>query len=152
MGETKNIESPTEMERYTVIMVAAAKSLQSCPTMWPHRRQPTRLGSLNIENVSFLLCHLQLQCSSSKNILYWVFHGMWVLSGFRCVWLFGTLWSRACQAPLSMRFSRQECWSGLLWPPPGDLLDPGIDLTFLAAPAWQAISLLSEPPRKPHGM
>ena len=33
MGETKNIESPMEMERYTVIMVAAAKSLQSCPTM-----------------------------------------------------------------------------------------------------------------------
>ena len=37
-----------------------------------------------------------------------------------------TLWTAACQAPLSMGFSRQEHWSGLPCPPPGDLLDPGI--------------------------
>ena len=35
-------------------------------------------------------------------------------------------WSVACQAPLSMEFSSQECWSGLLFPTPGDLPDPGI--------------------------
>ena len=34
----------------------------------------------------------------------------------------------ACQAPLSMEFSRQEYWSGLLCPPPGNLPDPGIEL------------------------
>ena len=42
------------------------------------------------------------------------------------VQLFGTPWSVAYQAPLSMSFSRQEYWSGLLFPSPGDLPDPGI--------------------------
>ena len=45
-----------------------------------------------------------------------------------------TLWSMAHQAPLSMGFSRQEYWSGLLCPPPGDLPDPGIELGCLMSP------------------
>ena len=49
-----------------------------------------------------------------------------VLICFSCVWLCVTLWIVACQAPLSMGFSRQEYWSGLPCPPPGDLPDPGI--------------------------
>ena len=52
----------------------------------------------------------------------------------------------ARQAPLSMGFSRQEYWSGLPFPSPGDLLDPGIELR---SSALQADSLLSEPPGKP---
>ena len=51
----------------------------------------------------------------------------------------------ACQAPLSMGFSRQEYWSGLPFPPPGDLLTPG---TEPRSPALQADSLPSESPRK----
>ena len=43
------------------------------------------------------------------------------------VQLFATLWTVACQAPLFMGFSRQEYWSGLPYPPPGDLPDPGIE-------------------------
>ena len=43
-----------------------------------------------------------------------------------CVQLFATLWTVACQDPLSMEFSRQEYWNGLPFPPPGDLSDPGI--------------------------
>ena len=43
-----------------------------------------------------------------------------------CVWLFATLWTVACQAPLSMEFSRQEYWSGLLFAIPRDLPNPGI--------------------------
>ena len=42
------------------------------------------------------------------------------------LWLFATPWTAAHQAPLSMGFSRQEYWSGLPFPPPGDLPDPGI--------------------------
>ena len=42
------------------------------------------------------------------------------------VWLFVTSWTVACQAPLSMEFSRQEYWSGLPFPSPGDLPNPGI--------------------------
>ena len=38
-----------------------------------------------------------------------------------------TPWTVACQAPLSMEFSRQEYWSSLPYPPPGDLPDPGIE-------------------------
>ena len=38
-----------------------------------------------------------------------------------------TPWTVACQAPLSMGFSRQEYWSGLPFPSPGDLPDPGIE-------------------------
>ena len=52
----------------------------------------------------------------------------------------------ARQAPLSMEFSRQEYWSGLPFPSPGDLPDPGIEPRSLAL---QADSLLYEPPGKP---
>ena len=52
----------------------------------------------------------------------------------------------ACQAPLSMRFSRQEYWSGLPFPSPGHLPNPGIQPGPLAL---QADSLPSEPPGKP---
>ena len=54
-----------------------------------------------------------------------------MLSHFSHVRLFATLWTIACQAPLSMGFSRQEYWSELPCPPPGDLLDPGIQLVSL---------------------
>ena len=53
----------------------------------------------------------------------------------------------ACQAPLSMEFSRQEYWRGLPFPPIGDLPDPGIKPK---SPALQADSLPSEPPGKPN--
>ena len=43
------------------------------------------------------------------------------------VQLFATPWTVACQAPLSLGFSRQEYWSGLSFPSPGDLPDPGIE-------------------------
>ena len=49
--------------------------------------------------------------------------------------LFAILWTVAHQAPLFMGFSRQECWSGLPCPPPGDLPDPGIELVSLMSPA-----------------
>ena len=52
---------------------------------------------------------------------------LWVQSHFSHVRLFATPWIVAHQAPLSMGFSRQEFWSGLPCPPPGDLLDTGIE-------------------------
>ena len=48
-----------------------------------------------------------------------------VLSRFSCVQLFATPWTAACQASLSMGFSRQEYWSGLPCPSPGDIPNPG---------------------------
>ena len=58
---------------------------------------------------------------------------------------FVTSWTVAHQAPLSIGFSRQESWSGLPFPPPGDLPDPRIELM---SPALQAGSLPSEQPGK----
>ena len=58
-----------------------------------------------------------------------------MLSRCSCVRLCSTLWSVAWQAPLSMRFSRQEYWNGLPCPPPGDLPDPGMEPTTLTSPA-----------------
>ena len=59
--------------------------------------------------------------------------------------LFATPWAVAYKAPLSMEFSRQEYWSGLPYPSPGDLPDPGIEP---GSPTLQADALPSEPPGK----
>ena len=63
-----------------------------------------------------------------------------VLSRSSCVQLFATLWTVARQGPLSMGFSRQEYWSGLPFPSPGHLPDPGLTL---GSPALQAESIPS---------
>ena len=69
-----------------------------------------------------------------------------VLSHFSRVQLFLTPGTVAHQAPLSMRFSRQEYWSGLPFPPSGDFPDPGIKPAFPASPALQVDSLPLELP------
>ena len=58
-----------------------------------------------------------------------------ILLALSHVWLLATPWTTAHQAPLSMRFSRQEYWSGLPFPPPGELSHPGIKLKSPVAPA-----------------
>ena len=65
-------------------------------------------------------------------------HGESEVNSLSCVQLY--------QAPLSMEFSRQGCWSGLPFPSPGDLPNPGIEP---GSPTLQADVLLSEPPGKP---
>ena len=60
--------------------------------------------------------------------------------------LFATPWTVSCQAPLSLGFFRQEYWSRLPFPYPGDLPDSGIEP---GSPALQADALPSEPPGKP---
>src|SRR5574340_452792 len=60
--------------------------------------------------------------------------------------LFATPWTVDYQARSSMGFSRQEYWSGLPFPSPGDLHDPGIEPGL---PIFQADALTSEPPGKP---
>ena len=69
-------------------------------------------------------------------------HVACVLSCFSRILFSVTPWTVALQAPLSMGFSRQECWSGLPLPPLVDLPDPGIKPTLLH---WQADSLPLEP-------
>ena len=67
------------------------------------------------------------------------------VKSFSPVRLFATSWTVAYQAPPSMGFSRQDCCSGLPFPSPGDLPDPGIEP---GSPALQADALPSEPPGK----
>ena len=75
------------------------------------------------------------------------------INGYACVLshvqLFMTLRTRVHQAPLSMEFPRQEYWSGLSFPPPGHLPDPGIEPTLLHVLHWQVDSLPLAPPGKP---
>ena len=65
---------------------------------------------------------------------------MCVLSHFSRVQLFVTLWTVACQAPLSMGFSQKEYWSELAFPSPGDLPDLGIEPVTPASSALQTVS------------
>ena len=98
----------------------------------------------NQESLQSLSFKVSMEASQSHDLVsYWSCVG--VLS---CVRLFATPWTVACQAPLSMEIPRQEYWSRLPFPPPGDLPDPGIDL-------WPALGvsyiscLGTEPPGKP---
>ena len=59
---------------------------------------------------------------------------MYIVKSLSCIQLFATPWTVAYQAPLSMGFSRQEYWSGLPFPSPGDLADPEIEP---GSPAFQ---------------
>ena len=71
-----------------------------------------------------------------------------LVARFNRVRLFLTPWTIAHQTPLSTGFSRQEYWSGLPCPPPGDLPDPGIKPASPVSPALQVDSLSIEPPGK----
>ena len=74
---------------------------------------------------------------------------VWVLSRFSRVRLFATAWSVARQALLSMGFIRQEYWSGLPCPPPGDLPNPGVEPESPVSPALAGGLFTTEPPGKP---
>ena len=65
---------------------------------------------------------------------------------FSRVWLFATLWTVACQAPLSIGFSRQDYWRGLPCPPPGDPPDPGRMYA-----SWQCPSPFTNAPLEKEG-
>ena len=62
-----------------------------------------------------------------------------LLSRFSRAQLFEALWTVTRQAPLSVGFSRQEYWSGLPFPSPGNLSDPGIEPRSLTSPALMCI-------------
>ena len=75
----------------------------------------------------------------------WDFWGM-LMSVLRCfnhAQLFATLWTVACLASLPIGFSRQEYWSGLPFPSPGDLPDPGTECSLLGLLHWQECQLVS---------
>ena len=119
---------------------AAAKSLQSCPTLCdpidgspPGSPVPGILQARTLEWVAI----------SFSNAWRWKVKG----KSLSRVWLFVTLWTVAHQAPLSMEFSRQGYRNGLSFPSPGDLPNPG---TEPRSPTLQADSLPNWASREDH--
>ena len=97
----------------------------------------------------FTICNAVFLNPELKSVWGW-YVCVCVLS---CVLLFAAPWTVARQAPLLMEFSRQEYWSGLPFPSPGDLPNPGIKPMFLASPALAGEFFTTEPPGKlPPGM
>ena len=100
-----------------------------------------------------LLCNENFGSSEKQNQKHMVMHILpmhaCMLSCFSHVPLFATPWTVACKAPLSMGFSRQEYWSGLPYPLPGDPPDSRIELSSPETPALQADSLLLSHPGSP---
>jgi len=74
--------------------------------------------------------------------------GGWYVQSFSHVQHFGTPWTIALQAPLSMEFYRQEYWSGVPFPPPRDLPNTGIELASLTSPGRFFTSTPSGKPNK----
>ena len=72
-----------------------------------------------------------------------------VMVGVRSCLLFVTPWTVVHQAPLSLEFSRQEYWSGLPFPPPGDFPDPEIEPASPVPPALAGRFFTTEPPWDP---
>ena len=108
-----------------------------CP--WSFSGKNTEVGSHFLLQRIFPTQGLNLGPLHCRWILYRLNHQL--LNSFGRVQLFLTPWTVALQAPLSMGFSRQEYWSGLPCPPPGDLPNPGIKPVSFMFPHWQAGSL-----------
>ena len=133
------VQMPAHLSRLNCILTSAVKPL--CPSPLVSMK-----ASVNDYNNSWmpvwarpcdeLLQVIPLKCPSLS-----LRYCACMLSRFSHVQLFATPWTVACQAPLSMGFSRQENWIGLPCPPPGDLPDPVIEPTSPAAPGSQAASL-----------
>ena len=127
----------------------------------PHaatKTQFSQIKSLEKRPLAFPVDHLCARCFPGHHLLLEDSVGLspfcqkpglsvccYVLSRFSCLRLFVTLWSVACQASLSMEFSRQDYWSGLSFPPPGDLPNPRSEPTSPVPSALQADSLPAKP-------
>ena len=132
-----------------------------CTSLYPYqqcRRIPFSSQPLqHLLFVDFLLISLAILKLDYLSFYYWVVRVLCVfceqfsyqkvkVKSLSHVWLFAIPWTVAHQAPPSMGFSKQEYWSGLPYPSPGDLPDPG---TEPGSPTLRTDALPSEPPGKP---
>ena len=88
-------------------------------------------------------------CTIRYDILKYLNSDSTFMLMFSSVWLFVTPWTVAHQAPLSMGFSRQEYWSGLPFPTPGDLSDQGIEPMSLVSLALAGRFFTTAPSGEP---
>ena len=131
---------------------SGSEAVSYSPTYWTKAKLTTLLWwSLSVLHASFPFCPIKLNYVAKT--LKVTLPGAclmcpWTQSHSH-VWLFATLRMVTCQAPRSMGFSRQEYWSGLLCPTPGDLLNPGVKPTSPVSPALQVGSLPLSPQGSP---
>ena len=135
-------EAPSRTEPSAVIWSFGSSLLASFPSLSPCtslrytiKEMLAWKSCLRVESRECELCSLKKITSAKVKV-----------KSLGRVRLFATPWTVAYQAPPSMGFSRQECWSGLPFPSPEDLPDPGIEP---GSPVLQADTLPSEPPGKP---
>ena len=95
-------------------------------------------------SIIYLFTLFLIRMQSDCYFIHWVTIHLLLLS---CVQFFVTTWTVACQAPLFMGLPRQESWSGLPFPSPGDLPNPGLKPL---SPAWQVDSLPLSHPGSPY--
>ena len=98
------------------------------------KKKPTKHQAVN--NLKSRICVCVCVCARAHTRTQFLSHVLFFL----------TPWTVARQTPLSMEFSRQEYWSGLLFPTPGDLPDPGIEHNPPASPALAGRFFTTVPP------
>ena len=108
------------------------------------------MDNLKVKFLMFVLTDSQQQKPKILEKLCIFFSHAIVVQSLSHVWLFAALWTVACQAPLSMGFSRQEYWSELPFPSPGDLPNPGIEPISPTSPALASRFFTTELPGKPN--
>ena len=86
--------------------------------------------SISFSHIYFFSHNLSaLGNPNPSSFVYLLLQNLLYMCTFNCVWLFCNPWTVTHQAPLSMELSKQEYWSGLPFPSPGDCLEPGIKAT-----------------------
>ena len=130
----------------SLLLLCSRKINEIIPQADTHTHTHTHTLFLHISSVALLSVFIFPDFQNRSCILGIHAH---MLSHFSCVQLFATLWTVACQATLPTGFSRQEYWSGLPCPLPGDLPDPGIEPASLSLLHWPVGSLPFVPPGKP---
>ena len=143
-----------EQDRLGLFLMVYKSSLQH-PThflpkfsAFPHSSSPPSVSSLFQTQSKALPQVLSSSLSASLSYTPTQVNEQWKWRSLSCVWLFLTPWTIACQAPLSMGFSRQECWTSCHLLLRGNLPDPGIEPVTPVSPALTGKFFTTEPPGK----
>ena len=134
------------VDRQPVCLCWAPVALLHCPFWWTTNPLVLTTSSSMVGLVK-LSCVLGSSRETELEKIYIDIDIERVVKSLSCVWLFVTPWTVAHQVPLPMGFPRQGYWSGLPFPSPGDLPDPGIEPAF---PAWAGGLFTTELPGKPY--
>ena len=123
------------------------RCLPSRSTLMAHRHFKAKI--IFFTQCLISLYFLYFKYFNQTDFILFIFIEVGNVCGLSCIWLFGTPWTLACQAPLSMGFPRPEHWSRLPFLPPGNLPDPGIEPMSPVLPALAGRFFTTLPAGKP---